>query len=85
MTAQGEPPISALEALASDGTLTGSWILDPVLSKVGLETRHTWGLRLLHGVFRQVTGHGTVTPAGQVTGTLIVAAGSIDTKNKMRD
>ena len=23
MTAQGEPPISALEALASDGTLTG--------------------------------------------------------------
>jgi polyisoprenoid-binding protein YceI len=85
MTAQGEPPISALEALASDGTLTGSWILDPVLSKVGLETRHTWGLRLLHGVFRQVTGHGTVIPAGQVTGTLIVAAGSIDTKNKMRD
>jgi polyisoprenoid-binding protein YceI len=26
-----------------------------------------------------------VTPAGQVTGTLIVAGGSIDTKNKMRD
>jgi polyisoprenoid-binding protein YceI len=85
MTAQGEPPISALEALVSDGTLTGSWILDPARSKVGLETRHTWGLRPLHGVFRQVTGHGTVTPAGQVTGTLIVAAGSIDTKNKMRD
>ena len=43
------------------------------------------GLRPLHGVFRQVTGNGTVTAAGQVAGTLTVAAGSIDTKNKMRD
>ena len=32
-----------------------------------------------------MAGHGTVTAAGQVTGTLAVAAGSIDTKNKMRD
>jgi len=85
MTPQGQPTASALQALIEDGTLTGSWILDPARSEVRLETRHTWGLRPLHGVFRQVTGNGTVTAAGQVTGTLTVAAGSIDTKNKMRD
>jgi polyisoprenoid-binding protein YceI len=85
MTPQGEPAASALQALAGDGTLAGSWILDPARSEVRLESRHTWGLRPLHGVFRQVTGNGTVTEAGQVTGTLTVGAGSVDTKNKMRD
>ena len=85
MTQQGNPATSALETLVQDGALTGSWILDPARSEVRLETRHTWGLRPLHGVFRQVTGSGTVTAAGQVTGSLTVAAGSIDTKNKMRD
>ena len=84
MTPQGQPGTPALQALA-DGTLTGSWILDPTRSEVRLESRHTWGLRPVHGIFRQVAGNGTVTAAGQVTGTLTVAAGSIDTKNKMRD
>jgi polyisoprenoid-binding protein YceI len=85
MTPQGQPTTPALQALAGDGALTGSWILDPARSQVRLQTRHTWGLRPLHGVFRQVAGSGTVTADGQVTGTLTVAAGSIDTKNKMRD
>ena len=85
MTPQGQPTTSALQALAGDGTLTGSWVLDPARSQVRLETKHTWGLRPVHGIFRQVTGNGTVTAAGQVTGTLTVGAGSIDTKNKMRD
>jgi len=73
MTPQGQLTTSALQALIEDGTLTGSWTLDPARSEVRLESRHTWGLRPVHGVFRQVTG------------TLTVAAGSIDTKNKMRD
>ena len=85
MASQGQPTTSALQALAGDGTLTGSWILDPARSEVRLESRHTWGLLPVRGVFGQVTGSGTVTAAGQVTGTLNVAAGSIDTKNKMRD
>ena len=84
MTPQGQPATST-QALVQDGTLAGSWILDPARSEVRLATRHTWGLRPLHGVFRQVTGTGTVTAAGQVTGTLTVAAGSIDTRNTMRD
>ena len=85
MTPQEQLTASALQGLAGDGTLTGSWILDPARSEVLLQTRHTWGLRPLHGVFRQVTGSGTVTESGQVTGILTIAAASIDTKNKMRD
>jgi polyisoprenoid-binding protein YceI len=85
MTPQGQLTASAVQALVQDGTLTGSWTLDPARSQVLLETRHTWGLLPLHGVFRQVTANGTVTAAGQVTGTFTVAAGSIDTKNKTRD
>jgi polyisoprenoid-binding protein YceI len=73
MTPQGQPTTSALQALIEDGTLTGSWTLDPARSEVRLESRHTWGLLPVHGVFRQVAG------------TLTVAAGSIDTKNKRRD
>ena len=84
-TPEGQPPASALQPLIQDGTLTGSWTLDPARSEVLLETRHTWGLLPVHGVFRQVAGSGTVTDAGQVTGTITVAAGSVDTKNKTRD
>jgi polyisoprenoid-binding protein YceI len=85
MTPHGQPATPALQALAGDGTLTGSWILDPARSEVRLQSRHTWGLLPVRGVFGQVTGNGTVTAAGQVTGTLTIAAGSIDTKNNRRD
>jgi polyisoprenoid-binding protein YceI len=85
VTSQQPMTASDLLALVQDGALAGSWSLDPAKSQVLLETRHTWGLLPLHGVFGQVTGNGTVTEAGHITGTLTVAAASIDTKNKMRD
>ena len=44
-----------------------------------------WGMVPVKGVFREVTGSGTVSAAGDVAGTLTVAAGSIDTKMKKRD
>ena len=44
-----------------------------------------WGLAPVKGVFREVTGNGTVSAAGEVTGTITVAARSVDTKNKKRD
>jgi polyisoprenoid-binding protein YceI len=75
---------SALRALAA-GKVAGTWTLDPARSQVRLETRHTWGLRPLHGAFTQVAGTGTVTAAGGVTGTVTVAATSVQTKNKQRD
>jgi polyisoprenoid-binding protein YceI len=76
---------TTMQALLQDGKLAGSWTLDAARSEVRLETRHTWGLRPLHGVFRQVSGSGTVTTAGDVSGVVTVAAGSIDTKNSIRD
>ena len=85
MTSQEQPADSDPQALVQDGTLAGSWTLDPARSEVLLESKHTWGLLPVRGVFRQVAGSGTVTAAGQVTGSLTVAAGSIDTKSKMRD
>jgi polyisoprenoid-binding protein YceI len=44
-----------------------------------------WGLVPVNGVFHQVTGNGTVSPDGAVTGGITVAAASIDTKNARRD
>jgi polyisoprenoid-binding protein YceI len=76
---------TTVQALLQDGKLAGSWTLDATRSEVKLETRHTWGLRPLHGFFRQVAGNGTVTTAGDVSGVVTVAAGSIDTKNSTRD
>jgi polyisoprenoid-binding protein YceI len=76
---------SDLQALLSSGELAGSWTLDPARSRVRLTTRHTWGLLPLHGAFESVTGHGTVTPAGEVSGVLAVAGESISTRNPTRD
>ena len=85
MAASGQLTTPALQALLQDGSLAGSWTLDPARSQVQLKTRHTWGLLPLSGVFRQVSGNGTVTAAGDVSGVITVAAESIDTKNSRRD
>jgi polyisoprenoid-binding protein YceI len=85
MAPSGQPTSSALQALLQGGTLAGAWTLDPARSEVQLKTRHTWGLAPLKGIFHEVTGNGTVTAAGDVTGTISVAAESVDTKNKKRD
>jgi polyisoprenoid-binding protein YceI len=37
------------------------------------------------GTFREISGKGTVAPSGEVSGTLVVAAASLDTKNARRD
>jgi polyisoprenoid-binding protein YceI len=44
-----------------------------------------WGMVPVKGVFGEVSGSGTVTAAGEVAGTLTVAAASINTKIKKRD
>lgn len=74
-----------LRELLQDGKLTGSWTLDAARSEVRLETRHTWKLLPLHGIFREVTGNGTITAAGAASGVITVGAASIYTKNPTRD
>jgi len=76
------PPVHALLA---DGALAGEWALDPGQSSVQLKSRVLGGLIRVNGVFRDVSGNGTVSPDGQVSGTLTVAAASIDTKQAKRD
>jgi polyisoprenoid-binding protein YceI len=85
MAPSEQPAPAALQTLLHDGTLAGSWTLDESRTEVHLKTRHTWGLLPLHGVFREVSGNGTVTAAGDVTGVVTVGAESVDTKNPTRD
>ena len=75
----------ALQELLSGAKLAGTWTLDASRSTIGLRTKSMWGLAPVKGVFREVAGEGTVNAAGHVTGTVTVAAGSIDTKNNKRD
>jgi polyisoprenoid-binding protein YceI len=72
-------------AMLTDGALVGVWVLDPRKSSIRLKTRSMWGLAPVKGVFREVSGNGTISSDGQVSGTVTVAAASIDTKNARRD
>jgi polyisoprenoid-binding protein YceI len=74
----------ALLDLMKGGTLTGEWDLDPRNSSVRLKSR-SMGLIPVHGVFREVSGSGTVSPDGKAAGTVQVAAASIGTQNTKRD
>ena len=74
-----------LQALLEDRALAGKWVLDPGRSSIRLTNRSVCGLVRANGVFREVSGTGTVAPDGAVSGTVIVAAASIDTRNTRRD
>jgi len=81
----GQATAPALSALLSGGTLAGKWVLDPGASSVQLKNRSLAGLVQVSGVFREVSGYGTVAADGTVSGTLTIAAASVDTKNSRRD
>ena len=81
----GHMTAPALQALLEDGTLAGEWALDPGRSSIRLRNRSMGGLVPVNGVFREVRGNGTVSPDGEVSGTVTVAAASVDTKNARRD
>jgi polyisoprenoid-binding protein YceI len=76
---------SETEALLADGKLAGAWTLDGARSSVGLRSKSVWGLVKVKGVFGQVTGAAVISAAGEATGTITVAAASIDTGVKKRD
>lgn len=85
MASPGQLTSAALQSLLEDGKLAGSWTLDASRSEVRLKSRSMWGLVPVTGVFGAVTGNGKVSAAGEVSGTISVAARSVDTKNKKRD
>ena len=76
---------SEIQALLADGKLAGAWTLDGAKSSVGLRTKSMWGLVKVKGGFTQVTGAAVISAAGEATGTITVAAASIDTGVKKRD
>ncbi len=76
---------ATLHAQLKAGSLAGSWTLDPARSTATLKSKSMWGLASVKGAFGQLEGAGTVSPAGEVTGQITVAAGSLDTKNAKRD
>jgi polyisoprenoid-binding protein YceI len=84
MASSGQIAAPVLQELLEAGALVGQWTLDPSRSTVSLRSR-TLGLVPVNGVFRQVTGQGTVSPRGEVSGAITVVAASIDTKNTRRD
>jgi polyisoprenoid-binding protein YceI len=85
MAPSGQLTASALDGLLRDGKLTGAWTLDASRSQIRLRSRSMWGLVTVKGVFGQVDGSGTVSAAGEASGTITVASASIDTKMKKRD
>ena len=52
---------------------------------IRLKNRSTGGLVRVDGAFREISGSGTVSADGAVSGTVTVAAASIDTQNTRRD
>src|SRR6266704_919413 len=85
MTTAGQGTASALQAMLKDAALAGSWTLDTSRSAIGLRSKSMWGMAPVRGTFREVAGTGTVSPDGQVSGTVTVAAASVDTKISKRD
>ncbi len=80
----GQRTAPMVQALLKDGALAGAWALDPRTSSIRLKSK-VYGLVPVNGVFREVSGNGTVSPDGEASGTFTIAAASIDTKNTRRD
>ena len=70
----GQMTAPVVQALLKDGALAGEWALDPRKSSIRLMSKSI-GLIPVNGVFREVSGHGTVSPDGEVSGTLTVSRG----------
>jgi polyisoprenoid-binding protein YceI len=83
-TSAGQAP-QALRARLENGSLAGHWALDPARSAATLRNKSLWGLVTVKGTFGSIEGDGTVSPAGEVTGRIALAAGTLDTGNKKRD
>ncbi len=73
------------DALLADGTVTGQWVLDPAGSRVEFRVKHFWGAVTVHGMFGAVTGEGSVSADGAITGRLTMDVSSLSTGNKQRD
>jgi polyisoprenoid-binding protein YceI len=80
-----EPATTDIASLLTDGTVAGTWALDPAGSRAEFRVKHFWGAITVRGTFERMTGEATVGPHGTVTGRITFDAESLSTKNKQRD
>jgi polyisoprenoid-binding protein YceI len=66
------------------GDFVGKWVLDPDRTSIVFHTKAMWVFPA-KGTAKVIEGVGTVGGDGGLTGTLVIDAASIDTKNKKRD
>jgi len=85
MTSPGSTVDPAVRTRLSNGSLAGNWTLDGARSSAAFKTKTLWGLVPVKGRFTEVSGDGSISPSGGVTGAIRLASGSVDTKNKKRD
>jgi polyisoprenoid-binding protein YceI len=79
------PQTEAVRQLLADGTGTGAWALDASSSSVRVRGKSMWGLVTADGTFADVSGEGTLSADGGISGRLSIGAASIDTANAKRD
>ncbi len=63
----------------------GEWVLDPAATTVEFTGKSFWGVLPVRGKFETVSGSGTVGADGAVSGSLVLDAASLNSKNKQRD
>jgi polyisoprenoid-binding protein YceI len=64
----------------------GRYRLDPAASEVRIQHRTMWGLVTVKGRFTEVSGHGEIpADGGPASGSLTLAAASLDTGHTKRD
>jgi polyisoprenoid-binding protein YceI len=77
--------MSSADTTAIDLTpFTGTWALDSERTSVTFRTKAMWVFSV-KGTAQALGGNARIAPDGAVTGTFVIDAGSIDTKNKKRD
>src|SRR5471032_1980368 len=75
---------SAAEKTDELSKYAGNWTLDPAKTTVGFRTR-VFRVLPVKGTARALSGDAQITADGDTKGSLVIDAGSFDTKNKKRD
>lgn len=77
--------MSSTNSTASElSRYTGTWRLDLAKTTLDFQTKALWFLPV-KGTAKALSGEAQIGADGAATGTLVIDAGSFDTKNKKRD
>jgi len=74
-----------LQSVLTDPASTGTWTLIPDRSSIKFGSKTLWGLVPVNGRFTDVTGEGSVTAGGAVSGRIQIRAASVKTGIGKRD